>query len=188
MSKLTPPIGQDDRVLGPSTAAVTLTEYGDYECPFCGRAHQQVQKVIRDLAKSMRFAFRHFPLAQAHPHALLAAEAAEAAGAQGRFWPMHDLLFENQQALEVEDLLGYASALDLDMARFTDDLEGHVHLERVKRDFKSGARSGVNGTPTFFINLERFEASWDADTLEAAVARTIQVKGEREHAHRSQRT
>jgi len=167
---------------------VTLAEYGDYECPFCGEAHQQVQKVIRDFERSVRFAFRHLPLSQAHPHALLAAEAAEAAGAQVSFWPMHDLLFENHHALEVEDLLGYAAALDLDVARFADDLDRHVYLERVKRDFKSGARSGVNGTPTFFIDLERFDGSWDADTLEAALARRIPVQGrERDHAGRSQR-
>lgn len=179
MNMLTPAIGPDDHVLGPSSAAVTLAEYGDYECPFCSRAHQQTKKVLRDFQASVRFAFRHFPLAQAHPHALLAAEAAEAAGAQGSFWQMHDLLFANQHALEVEDLLGYAAALGLNMARFTDDLNRSVYLERVKGDFRSGARSGVNGTPTFFIDGERFDDNWDAHTLEAAVARRIAEESRR---------
>lgn len=170
MSKLTPPLGPDDHVLGPSAVRVALAEYGDYECPFCARAHHQAQKVIRDFGSSMRFAFRHFPITQAHPHALQAAEAAEAAGAQGSFWRMHDMLFENQHALELEHLCGYATALDLDVARFIDDMGSHAYLERVKRDFRSGARSGVNGTPTFFIDGERFDGSWDAETLEMAVS------------------
>jgi protein-disulfide isomerase len=176
MSKLTPPIGPDDRVLGTSTAAVSLAEYGDYECPFCALAHHHVRKVIRDLEHSMRFAFRHLPLAQAHPHALMAAEAAEAAGAQGSFWRMHDMLFENQHALGFSNLIAYATVLNLDVERFASELEQHVHLEKVRRDFRSGAHSGVNGTPTFFIDGERFDGSWEADSLEAAVMRR-QLKG-----------
>ena len=187
MSKLTPPIGADDHVLGPSTATVTLTEYGDYECPFCGLAHQHAQKVIKDFEKSMRFAFRHFPLAQAHPHALLAAEAAEAAGAQGSVWPMHHLLFENQRALGFRNLLAYAAALDLDVERFASELEQHVHLDKVRQDFRSGARSGVNGTPTFFIDGERFDGSWEYASLEAAIMSQRQPRGGEVNvrAHRS---
>ena len=129
------------------------------------------------MGRDMRFVFRHFPLAELHPHAVAAAEAAEAAGAQGRFWPMHDMLYENQDALELDDLVGYADALGLDTGRFTEDLASHVYLGRVQRDFQSGVRSGVKGTPTFFINDVRFEDSWDPDTLTIALrAAAIRAK------------
>ena len=118
----------------------------------------------------MRFAFRHFPLAEMHPHALRAAEAAEAAGAQGKFWPMHDLLFENQRALRDQDLLGHAAALGLDVPRFAAELADHRWEPRVREDFMSGVRSGVNGTPTFFINGIRHDGPWDADALTEALA------------------
>ncbi len=117
----------------------------------------------------MRFVFRHFPLVELHPHALAAAEAAEAAGAQGKFWAMHDMLYENQGALEIEDLVEYANALELDIEQFTGDLVSHAHLERVQRDFRSGVQSGVRGTPTFFINDVLYEDSWDPDTLTVAL-------------------
>jgi protein-disulfide isomerase len=165
MSQLTPPIGPYDHVHGDHNALVTLAEYGDYECRYCGRAHGVVQRVLRAMGRRVRFAFRHFPLAQVHPRALLAAEAAEAAGEQGKFWLMHDMLFEHQGALEPEDLVAYAETLLLDTDAFTRDLSTHRHLERVRRDFRSGVRSGVNGTPTFFINGERFDGSWDEETL-----------------------
>jgi protein-disulfide isomerase len=128
------------------------------------------------VGSDVRFAYRHFPLAEVHPHALQAAEAAEAAGAQGKFWPMHDMLFESQVALEVDDLIGYADVLGLDEVRFVDDLETHAHLEKVKADFRSGVRSGVNGTPTFFIEGVRFDGSWDPDTLTAALQNAIRLK------------
>ena len=166
---LTPPVSADDHSSGPEDAPVTLVEYGDYECPHCGAAHPVVQEVRRSLGPNLRFVFRHFPLTQIHPHAKRAAEAAEAAGAQGKFWGMHDLLFENQDALEDADLLRYAADLSLEAERFATELSTGVYTSRVRGDFRSGVRSGVNGTPTFFINGARHEASWDLPTLLAAV-------------------
>jgi protein-disulfide isomerase len=167
---LMPPVGERDHVIGPRNAPVTLLEYGDYECPYCGAAHPVVKEVRRRLGNSLRFAFRHFPLTRVHPHAEHAAEAAEAAGAQGKFWQMHDLLFEHQAALEDEDLLLYAGALGLDLDRFANELELGLHAARVREDFLSGVRSGVNGTPTFFINGRRHEGASDVQTLLAAIA------------------
>jgi protein-disulfide isomerase len=169
VSGLTPSVSGEDHVAGPEDAPVTLVEYGDYECPHCGRAHPIVQQVRKAMGAELRFAFRHFPLREIHPHAERAAEAAEAADAQGKFWPMHDLLFTHQDALEDSDLLAYASTLGLDVDQFKAELESGVHAARVRRDFRSGVRSGVNGTPTFFINGARFEAPWDLPTLLAAV-------------------
>jgi protein-disulfide isomerase len=169
---LTPPVGAQDHVQGPTSAPVTLVEYGDFECPFCGRAHPIVKTLQRQFDDLMRFAFRHFPLTQAHPHAQSAAEAAEAAGAQGTFWPMHDMLFEHQYALEFDDLVAYAAALDLDVERFAEELATGLHRPRVREHFMSGVRSGVNGTPTFFINGRRHDDAWDLETLGAAIQRT----------------
>jgi protein-disulfide isomerase len=169
MSELTPPVSSEDHRAGPEDAPVTLVEFGDFECPHCGRAYPIVRQIQKVMGPSLRFVFRHFPLRQVHPHAERAAEAAEAAGAQGEFWGMHDLLFANQAALEDADLLAYASALGLDVDQFTSELESGRHAERVGRDFRSGVRSGVNGTPTFFINGVRHDAPWDLPTLSAAV-------------------
>ncbi len=166
---LTPPVSADDHGFGPEDSPVTLVEYGDYECPHCGAAHPIVQEVRRILGPNLRFVFRHFPLTQIHPRAQPAAEAAEAAGAQGEFWGMHDLLFGNQHTLEVADLLRYATALGLERERFATELSTGVHTPRVRRDFRSGVRSGVNGTPTFFINGERYDGSWELPSLLAAV-------------------
>jgi len=166
---LTPPVGARDHVQGPATAPVTLVEYGDFECPFCGRAYPIVKAIQETLRDQLRFAFRHFPLTQSHPHAEGAAEAAEAAGAQGMFWPMHDMLFENQDALEFEDLVSYADALGLDVERFASELAAGVYQPRVREHFLSGVRSGVNGTPTFFINGRRHDDAWDFETLAAAI-------------------
>jgi protein-disulfide isomerase len=159
-SVLTPPVGADDHAAGPDDAPVTLVEYGDYECPYCGMAHPIVKRAQRALGTQLRFVFRHFPLAEIHPHARLAAQAAEAAGAQGKFWEMHDMLFEHQDALEVEDIVGYAESLGLDLARFSRDLEDGTFAKRVRDDFRSGVKSGVNGTPTFFMNGARYDGSW----------------------------
>ena len=157
---LTPPVSARDHTVGPEDAPVTLVEYGDYECPYCGMAHPIVKRAQRELASRLRFVFRHFPLAEIHPHARLAAQAAEAAAAQGRFWEMHDTLFEHQDALEAEDLLSYAKLVGVDTAQFARDLEAGTHAKRVRDDFRNGVRSGVNGTPTFFVNGERYEGSW----------------------------
>jgi protein-disulfide isomerase len=166
---LTVPVTDRDHTVGPSNAAVTLLEYGDYECPYCGRAHREVKQAIRTMGDDVRFAFRHFPLAQIHPHAYGAALAAEAAGAQGAFWPMHDVMFEHQDRLATRDLVSYAKALGLDVGRFVDDLEQRRYEPKVREDFMSGVRSGVNGTPTFFINGVRHNGPWDAPSLVAAL-------------------
>jgi protein-disulfide isomerase len=163
--RLTVPVSERDHVLGPATAPVTLVEYGDYECPFCGAAHKSVEQVLQVMGNDLRFAFRHFPLSQIHPHAYQAAEAAEAAGAQGRFWELHDLMFENQDRLGLRDLIGYAGALGLDLERFVTDLRGHAHAGRLREDFLSGVRSGVNGTPTFFVNGLRHDGGYDVEVL-----------------------
>ena len=169
MARLVLPVSDRDHVWGPDDAPATLVEYGDYECPFCGRAFWVVKDVQSRLGDQMRLVCRHFPLSQIHPRAVPAAEAAEAAGAQGRFWEMHDLLFQNQRALEDEDLLANAQRLGLDVPRFVRDLATHAFAPRVREDFLSGVRSGVNGTPTFFVNGRRHEGAWDADSLTEAL-------------------
>src|ERR1700676_2271051 len=166
---LTPPVTARDHIQGPLNASVVLVEYGDYECPYCGAAYPVVKEIQRRLADQLCFAFRNFPLATAHPHAENAAEAAEAAGGQGMFWEMHDVLYENQEALEDENLLEYASALGLDLRRFTSDISEHVYAPRVREDFRSGVRSGVNGTPTFFINGARYNGPFDFESLFTAL-------------------
>jgi protein-disulfide isomerase len=164
-SHLTPPLGPQDHTMGPADAPLTLVEYGDYECPYCGMAHPIVKAVQRRFGDRLRFAFRHFPIAQLHPHAEHAAEMAEIAGAQGAFWPMHDLLYENQDALVDEDLIGYAAQLGLNEAWAASMLASHAFAPRVREDFQSGVRSGVNGTPTFFVNGVRHDGPWDAPSL-----------------------
>jgi protein-disulfide isomerase len=168
-AKLKPPVGANDHIQGPAKAPVTLVEYGDYECPYCGEAYPVVKALQKRLGEQVRFVFRNFPLAEAHPHAEHAAEAAEAAGAQGKFWEMHDLLYENQDALDDQDLVRYASALKLDVPRFVKEMKSGAHLERVRADFSSGVRSGVNGTPTFFINGARHDGPFDLRSLLAAI-------------------
>ena len=163
---LTVPVDADrDHIQGPSDAAVTLLEYGDYECPYCGAAYPIIKQVQETMGERLRFVFRNFPITTAHPHAEQAAEAAEAAAAQGKFWPMHDLLYENQQRLETDDLVDYAGRLGLDVERFRRELDDHTHAARVREDFMSGVRSGVNGTPTFYIDGTRYEGSYEADAL-----------------------
>src|SRR2546429_887996 len=145
--------------------------YGDFECPFCGSAYPELQRVLRDLGPKIRFVFRHFPLAEAHPHAPHAAEVAEAAAAQGKFWQMHDLLYQRQAALGDEDLVGYARELGLDADRVRRELADHTHAARVREDFLSGVRSGVSGTPRFFLNRRPAEEPGDAKTLPTALPR-----------------
>jgi protein-disulfide isomerase len=169
-SQLTLPVSEErDHIRGPASAGVTLVEYGDLECPHCGRAHYVLNELLAEFPEDVRLVFRHFPLAQVHPHAQRAAEASEAAGAQGQFWEMHDVLFENQDALDDESLAEYAQELDLDLVIFLRDLNAGVYTERVREDFMSGVRSGVNGTPTFFINGRRHNGPWDLESLVAAI-------------------
>lgn len=163
------PVGPRDHARGSLDAPVTLVEYGDYECPHCGAAHPVAKEILRRLGSRLCFAYRHFPLTQAHPHAQAAAEAAEAAGAQGQFWAMHDTLFANQNALDDAHLLAYAAALRLDVDRFAGDLAARVHAPRVREDFLSGIRSGVNGTPSFFINGRRHDGAFDLESLLNAI-------------------
>jgi len=165
------PVSERDHIQGPADAAVTLVEYGDYECPFCGAAYPIVREVQQKLGDRLRFVFRNFPITTSHPHAQQAAEAAEAAAAQGQFWPMHDLLYENQKRLDDVDLVGYARQLGLDVGRFEQDLAAHAYADRVHEDFMSGVRSGVNGTPSFYINGHRYDDSYEAETLIAALER-----------------
>lgn len=169
VERLTVPISKHDRIQGPINAPFNLLEYGDYECPFCGQAYPIVKAVQRSLGGQLCFAFRHFPLTNVHPHSKHAAEAAEAAGAQKRFWEMHDTLFENQDALEDEDLVKYAAALGLDVSRFMNEVLTGAHVRRIREDFMSGVRSGVNGTPTFFMNGMRYDGPRDAETMIAAL-------------------
>jgi len=162
--RLSSPVGDRDHAQGADIAPVTLVEYGDYECPHCGRAYSIVKEVQRRLGPQLRFVFRNFPLRESHPHAERAAEAAEAAATQGRFWEMHDALFEHQRTLDDGHILQIAGTLGLDVSKLEKELRSHTHEARVREDFRSGVRSGVNGTPTFFINGVRFDDSWDADT------------------------
>jgi protein-disulfide isomerase len=171
MSKLTPPVTDRDHIQGSADAPVTLVEYGDYECPHCGAAHPVVQKIQARLVDRMRFVFRNFPLTESHRHAQHAAEAAEAAGAQNRFWEMHDAVFEHQNALDDKHLAQYAGKVGLDIARYEREMHEHTYQPRVREDFISGARSGVNGTPTFFINGIRHEGPNDFEGLLAALER-----------------
>jgi protein-disulfide isomerase len=179
MSELTVPVTTQDHIQGSPDAPVTLVEYGDYECPFCGEAYYEVKKLQQDFRDGLRFVFRNFPLSQIHPHALGAAYSAEAAAFQGKFWEMHDLLFTHQDALEDQELVRYAYLLKLDVGRFIEDRESEKVEQKVQSDFWSGIRSGVNGTPTFFINGQRHEGSYAYEELKAgimlAMKRTIRV-------------
>jgi protein-disulfide isomerase len=171
---LTLPVGDRDHAQGPAAAPVTLVEYGDFECPHCGRAYPIVKQIQQKMGSRLRFVFRNFPLRESHPHAQHAAEAAEAAGAQGKFWEMHDRLFERQFALEDSSLVEYAGELSIDVPRFQAELLQGTYEPRVREDFRSGVTSGVNGTPTFFINGVRYDADWDAAPLLVALQQAAQ--------------
>ena len=157
-----------DHIRGPVAAPVTVVEYGDFECPYCGMAEPVVRELLRDFA-DVRYVWRHLPLSDVHAHAQLAAEASEAAANQGSFWEFHDLLFRHQDALEADDLVGYADELGLDAERFADELREHAGAARVAEDVDSADLSGVSGTPTFFINGRRHQGAYDMATLSAAV-------------------
>jgi protein-disulfide isomerase len=162
-------VGPTDHVLGPDHAPVTIVEYGDLECPNCRQAAPAVRLLLRTFENQVRFAFRHFPLEGVHPQAELAAEAAECAGEQGRFWEMHEVLLENQQHLKLPQIRGYAERLQLDMARFTAQLNDHVYLQRVREHLQSGRDSGVHATPTFFVNGRLQDVSFGLKSLRDAV-------------------
>lgn len=176
---LVPEVGERDRISGPAGAPATLVEFGDYDCPYTVRAHSVVRGLQRRMGDDLRFVFRVFPLTQIHEHAQIAAEAAEAAAAQGSFWQMHDRLFEAHRKLVHDDLLRYAEEIGLDVGRFERDLSGQSGKARIREDVESGVRSGIGGTPTFFVGGVLHEGDYDLDTLLAALQNTAQQGGER---------
>ncbi|MEO8334123.1 MAG: DsbA family protein [bacterium] len=178
---LKPPVHDDDHVAGPADAPVTLVEYGDYQCPHCALAHPRVKAIQKQFGDRLRFVFRNFPLSEAHPDAMHAAESAESVAVSAgdtAFWKMHDILFEHQQddldALDDAHLVRYAVEAGANAEQVERDLSGEVHEKRVRADFMSGVRSGVNGTPTFFLNGVRYNGDWStvssfASDIEAAI-------------------
>jgi len=171
--ELAVPVSKVDHVLGAAHAVVTIVEYGDFECPNCKQAAPAVKLLLDRFAGRVRFVFRHFPLEDVHPHALQAAQAAEAAGGQGKFWPMHDLLFENQRHLKLPQLHGYAESMELDMARYTGEMDDEVYLQRIREHIDGGLKSGVRATPTFFINGMLHDTSFGLQSLADGVAAAL---------------
>lgn len=183
MANLKVPVGPADHTLGDEQAPVTLVEYGDYECPHCGRAHPVVKSLRKHFGKQLRFVYRHFPLTQIHPMAEPAAEAAEFAGANGQFWEMHNGIFENQPSPSLPLLAELAQALGLSSADLLSALESREFLPAIKHDFLGGVRSGVNGTPTFFINGYRYEGLNEfEDLVEAIDAELLSAKTQHRRA------
>ena len=158
MSTLKLPVTAQDQQTGNKNAKATLVEYGDYQCPHCGHAHPLLKKLLQNKGTEFRFVFRNFPLAEVHPAAMMAAQAAEAAAKQGKFWEMHDLIYEHQNDLHGNRFIDFAQSLGLDLQRFGQDWKSEAVLAKIEQDFESGIRSGVNGTPTFFINGTKYEA------------------------------
>lgn len=165
MTDLTPAVNSNDHVYGNINAAVELVEYGDYECPFCGRAYPIVKAIQEKLGADLKFVFRNFPLRKIHPNAYPAAVATEAAARQGKFWEMHDIVFENQRKLDPESILHLANSIGLDMERFQEDILDETLMLKARKDFESGMRSGVNRTPTFFVNGKKFNGDWATNQL-----------------------
>ena len=163
------PVTARDHIRGPAEGPLTLVQFADFQCPHCALVYPVVQEIGMELKDSLRIVYRHFPLSQVHPLAQAAACAAEAAAAQGRFWEMADMLHENDEALEAEAIQRYARKLKLDMKQFNREIESGVHAGRVRADFLGGVRSGVNGTPTFFINGQRHEGALEFDALVSAL-------------------
>lgn len=170
-----PEVTADDHVLGPSGALVTVLEYGDYECPYCRGAARDVHRLLDRYPGQIRFVFRNFPIKQVHPHAEQAAEAAEAAAAQGKFWEMHDLLLRTSAKLDLDALLGYADRLDLDAGRFENEIRGNVYATKIERDISEGLRNGVNQTPKFYVDGVRIDGKLPmeglVDTVHMAVTK-----------------
>jgi protein-disulfide isomerase len=154
-----------DHIRGSVDAPITIVEYGDYECPYTGMAYPIVKEIMKQFKDKICFVFRNFPLNEIHPHAQHAAEAAEAAAAQNKFWQMHDYLFEHQNALDDIQLSKYAEKMNLDTDKFKKEMSGHVHASLIHKSLKSGIDSGVQGTPTFFVNTIRYDGSWDLETF-----------------------
>jgi protein-disulfide isomerase len=170
MHELTLPVNATDHTLGPAHAPATVVEYGDFECPNCKQAAPALKLLLGRFENRVRLVFRHFPLEEVHPHALQAAEAAECAGAQQRFWPMHDLLFEHQQQQKVNDLRGYAERIGLDLERYDAEMRDHLYLQRIREHQASGRASGARSTPTFYVNGRVQDVSFGIEALFDAVA------------------
>ena len=182
MNRLRIPVGAGDHVQGSADAAVTLVEYGDYECPYCGEAYPILKAVQLAMGDDMRFVFRNFPLAEMHPHAMRAAEFAETAASAGLFWQAHDLLYENQAALSDRDLLAYGHRLGLPSDVVAGAFDGRFE-QKIRDDFRGGVRSGVNGTPTLFISGVRYDGPRDPESL-VAVLRQAQEAATKSAARR----
>ncbi|MEO5683047.1 MAG: thioredoxin domain-containing protein [Chitinophagaceae bacterium] len=174
MAKLKPAVSETDHQQGKENAVVELVEYGDYQCPHCRRAYPIIKAIQEKMGDELKFIFRNFPLSQIHPNAFNAAVAAEAAGLQNKFWEMHDYIFEHQNHLDDASLVKYADHLQLNKEQFVTDFETPALSRKVEADFESGVRSGVNGTPSFFVNGEKYNGSWEADEFLAYL--TAQVK------------
>jgi len=175
MSRLSIPVGNEDHIQGDPTAEISLVEYGDYECPYCGEAYPIVKKIQARFGKRLLFVFRNFPLSRAHPWAEAAAEVAEFAGAHGKFWQMHDLLYKNQGSLGEELFLRLARSLKLSPTQLQSAIAQQTYRARVQSDFVGGVRSGVNGTPTFFINGQRHNGPFEFVSLSAAIEQASSV-------------
>jgi len=173
MFNLTIPLSATDHVIGPSHATISVVEYGDFECPNCKQAAPAVKLLLRHFDDRVRFAYRHFPLEEVHPHALHAAEAAECAGGQRRFWPMHDVLFDNQRHLKLPQLREYAERLELDMGRYSTEMDEAFYLQRIREHVEGGKASGVRATPTFFVNGTIVDVSFGISRLYDAVQATL---------------
>ena len=177
VKKLTIPVNSgSDHIRGSvnNNAPITLVEYGDYECPYTGMAYPIVRELIREFGEDkIRFVFRNFPLNDIHPHAQHASEAAEAAAAQNKFWQMHDYLFEHQKALDDDHLLQYAQKIELDIHKFKDDVSRHVYAPLIEESLKGGIDSGVEGTPTFYVNGVRYEDSFDLKTFSETIQKYL---------------
>jgi protein-disulfide isomerase len=168
------PLNSTDHILGPASATVTVIEYGDFQCPYCRAAYPAVKILLKHFEDRVRFAFRHFPVVEMHPHAERAAEAVETAGAQGKFWQMHDLIFENQQHLEDEYLRQYAFRTKLDLQGYDRDMDRRIHLPRVHEQMNSGKQRGARGTPTFFVNGVIEDVSFGMEGLYKAIEVNLQ--------------
>jgi len=182
MAKLHPEIHENDHQKGSETATVTLTEYGDYQCPYCGEAHPVVQQIQETFGDKLRFVFRNFPLSNVHPRAMLAAIATEAAAKQNVYWEMHDLIFEHQDAINYPSLVKYAANLNIDVDAFKADLDDPALQEKVESDFESGIRSGVNRTPSFFINGEKYEGTNTFEALKDAISAVLYLNSNKKTA------
>jgi protein-disulfide isomerase len=176
MTKLRIPVNANDHILGDSTAPVTLVEYGDYQCPSCGFAYPLIKRLMKQFYGELRFVFRNFPLQEAHPFAMMAALAAEAAALQNKFWEMHNIIFENQGDIDDNSLLHYADILNLNLAKFTHDWQSQSLILKIEKDIENGVRSGVNGTPTFFINEIRLDNYYDSyESLEYEIKSVMEL-------------